>query len=249
VRRGERAGEPAGPGAGRATGAGQDHEPRTAQAAVLGDRLHGALAVVAPGRAPGGQDDHRGARGGRRADQLAGDAGRSAGARRARIAGRRDDFDERGRPALEQRHVGAHRTAVRTLDLHPDELAAERREERLERPRTPVGDGAEVGRHEAGALEPATDPSRDLGGPEAPGKRGRRHQHGALGDGDARHGGILAPLAHARAASVCPARVVRATIERLLRVNPDVRPATARVPHWLRLEQPEHDRGHALGSR
>src|SRR3954452_11245541 len=49
VRRGERAGEPAGPAAGRAARAGEDDEPRASKAAVLGDRLHGALAVVAPG--------------------------------------------------------------------------------------------------------------------------------------------------------------------------------------------------------
>ena len=50
----------------------------------------------------------------------------------------------------------------RVLDVERDQLAAELGQQRVQRALAAVGDRAQVGRHQAGALEPAADRAGDL---------------------------------------------------------------------------------------
>ena len=64
-----------------------------------------------------------------------------------------------------------------------DQLAAELGQQRVERALAAVGDRAQVGRHQPGALEPAPDRARDLGGVERALERVGGDEDGTLGDG------------------------------------------------------------------
>ena len=63
------------------------------------------------------------------------------------------------------------------------QLAAELGQQRVERPLAAVGHRAEVGRHQPGALEPAPDRTRDLGGAERALEGVGGDEDGALRDG------------------------------------------------------------------
>ena len=97
-------------------------------------------------------------------------------------------------------------------------LAAEREQQRLHRALAAVGERAQVGRHQPGALEPAADRAGDLGGAERALERVGRDEHGALGVTGAScqraSVGSLTAAARGDAARRCEAH---ATIEQSLR--------------------------------
>ena len=66
-------------------------------------------------------------------------------------------------PSSTQREPGPHLPPERVVRRRARGLAAERGEQHLQRPLAAVGDRAQVGRLEPGALDPAADGSRDLG--------------------------------------------------------------------------------------
>ena len=111
-------------------------------------------------------------------------------------AGRHRHLDDRGAAVLDQAEAGADGLAERALDGHGEQLAAELGEQRVERALAAVGDRAEVGRHQAGALEPAADRARDLGGVERALERVGGDEDGTLRDS---HGRIVSGFARVAA--------------------------------------------------
>jgi hypothetical protein len=73
--------------------------------------------------------------------------------------------------------------AERVLHVDGDQLAAELGQQRVQRALAAVGDRAQVGRHQPGALEPAADRAGDLRRAERALERVGRDEDRALGDG------------------------------------------------------------------
>ena len=124
---------------------------------------------------------------GRRGDQLAGAVGRSrprvALAPRRPAPARSPSRSRRSRvpPSSTSAEAAGELAPERIVGVGGDDLAAEAGQQRVERPLAAVGDRAQVGRHQAGALEPAADRARHLGGPERALERVGRDQDRALG--------------------------------------------------------------------
>ena len=175
---------------------------RAAQAAVLLDRLERARAAVGRGRAADAEqhDLRAGVDGG--ADQLAG-AVRRRRPGVALVLGHEPEAGggghlEHGRAAvLDQPELRARAGArAGRCTSAAIGLAAEREQQRLHRALAAVGQRAQVGRHQPGALEPAADRAGDLGGAERALERVGRDEHGTLRHGC--HRRILTARARAR---------------------------------------------------
>ena len=175
----------------------QHDDLRPADPAGVLDRLQGACAAVGGGRAADRDQDHGGARVRGGGDQLAGAVGArvpsvSFGFRHEPETARHRQLDDRRAAVLDQAEARTHRVPQRAFDLVCDQLAAELREQRVERALAAVGDRAQIGRHQAGALEAAADRAGDPGGVE-------RALEGVGGDEDGAlrydHFGILSGLA------------------------------------------------------
>ena len=177
-----------------------------------------ARAAVRGGRAAHAEHDDARARVDRGADELArpvrgGRPGVALRLGHEAEPGGRGHLEDRRRPVLDQRELRGERATERVVHVGGHQLAAQAGQQRVERPLAAVGHRAEVGRHQAGALEAAADQRRHLGGAERALEGIRRDEHRALGHGG--HPGIVARAG------------VRATIERVLGVRTRIRPRRA----------------------
>ena len=95
-------------------------------------------------------------------------------------AGRRRHLEHGRAAVLDQPELRLDRPPERIGHLDADRLAAQRQQDRLHRALAAVRQRAQVGRHQPGPLEPATDRAGDLRGAERALERVRRDEHGAL---------------------------------------------------------------------
>ena len=136
-------------------------------AVVLGDRLQGAGAAIDGRAATGGDDHHPGAGVDGGADQLSravcgSPLGIAFSGRDQPQPTRLRHLDDRRVAVLDQPEGRRHGPSQRIAHLGGPRLAAEHRQQHVQRPLAAVGDRAQIGRQQARGLQPSPDRRGDL---------------------------------------------------------------------------------------